>query len=300
MDHEHVASMIGDYAMDRLGDDEKGELEGHLGSCASCRALLEQARELKEVLPGAGSEALLAHVQAEHLTRYARNPRALEPRLTSWIEEHLQSCTPCREAVEIVRDLESDGKPGGEPSLTTPRPDRVTLWDWLARTLLRPVPAMAYLVLLVAVVGLWIGGRDSSTPAPHTNIELLLPGVSLYPEERFRSGESHEAEPVEIAFEAGRDLYLRVHTEIDDRILADAAAAFRLEISGGGQDVASRRLDRFELSDLGILSLKLRGEALRAGESYRVEVRLDHPASSRHDEVLFERTFRLIASGGAR
>jgi len=256
MDHEHVASMIGDYAMDRLGDDEKSELEGHLGSCASCRALLEQARELKEVLPAAGSEALLAHVQAEHLTRYARDPRALEPRLTSWIEEHLQSCTPCREAVEIVRDLESDGKPEREPSRTAPRPDRVTLWDWLARTLLHPAPAMAYLVLLVAVVGVWIG-------------------------------------------EAGRDLHLRVHTEIDDRILADEAAAFRLEISGDGQGVASRHLDRVELSDLGILDLKLSREALRAGESYRLEVRLDHPASSRHDEVLFERTFRLVASGGA-
>jgi len=299
MDHEHVASMIGDYAMDRLGDDEKGELEGHLGSCASCRALLEQARELKEVLPGAGSEALLAHVQAEHLTRYARDPRVLEPRLTSWIEEHLQSCTPCREAVEIVRDLESDGKPEREPSRTAPRPDRVTLWDWLARTLLHPAPAMAYLVLLVAVVGVWIGGRDSSAPTPHTTLELLPPGVSLYPEERFRSEGSQEAEPVEIAIQAGRDLHLRVHTEIDDRILADEAAAFRLEISGDGQGVASRHLDRVELSDLGILDLKLSREALRAGESYRLEVRLDHPASSRHDEVLFERTFRLVASGGA-
>jgi len=290
MDHEHVASMIGDYAMDRLDDDEKHELEGHLGSCASCRALLEQARELREVLPGAGSEALLAHVQAEHLTRYAREPRALEPRLTSWIGEHLQSCTPCREAVEIVRDLESTGEPAGA---LTPR-------GWLARTLLHPVPAMAYLVLLVAVVGVWIGGRDPSAPSRHSSIELLPPAVSLYPEERFRSGESQEAEPIEIAVEAGRALHLRVHTEIDDRILADEAAAFRLEISGGGETVASLHLGRSELSDLGILNLKLRGDALRAGESYRLEVRLDHPASPRHDEVLFERTFRLATKGEPR
>ena len=300
MDHERLASMIGDYAMDRLGDDEKGEIEGHLGSCASCRALLEQARALKEVLPGAGSEVLLAHVQAEHLTRYARDPRALEPRLTSWIEEHLQSCAPCREAFEIVRDLESIEKPGAEPARTAARPERVTLWDRLARTVLHPVPAMAYLALLVAVVGVWIGGRDTSTPTPHTPLELLPPGVSLYPEERFRSEGSQEAEPVEIAIEAGRDLHLRVHTEIDDRILADEAAAFHLEITGDGQSVATRHLDRAELSDLGILDLKLSGEALRAGESYRLEVRLDHPASSRHDEVLFERTFRLFASGEAR
>jgi hypothetical protein len=300
MDHEHVASMIGDYAMDRLGDDEKGEVEGHLGSCASCRALLEQARELKEVLPGAGSEALLAHVQAEHLTRYARSPRALEPRLTSWIEGHLQSCSPCREAVEIVRDLDPAGKAEGEPARTASRPDRVTLWSWLARSVLHPVPAMAYLVLLVGVVGVWVGGRDSSTPTPHSALELLPPGVSLYPEERFRSEGTQEAEPVEIAIEAGRDLHLRVHTEIDDRILADETAAFHLEISGDGQGLASRHLGRAELSDLGILDLKLSGEALRAGESYRLEVRLDHPASSRHDEVLFERTFRLVPSGEAR
>jgi hypothetical protein len=157
---------------------------------------------------------------------------------------------------------------------------------------------MAYLVLLVVVAGVWIGGRDSSTPAPPGSIELLPPGVSLYPVERFRSQGSRVAEPVEIAFEAGRDLHLRVHTEIDERILADQAASFRLEISGGGPGVASRHVDRLELSDLGILDLQLRGERFRAGESYRLEIRLDHPASPRHDEVLFERTFRLVAGGG--
>jgi hypothetical protein len=159
---------------------------------------------------------------------------------------------------------------------------------------------MAYLVLLVAVVGVWIGGRDPSAPSRHSSIELLPPAVSLYPEERFRSGEREQTEPVEIAVEVGRALHLRVHTEIDDRILADEAAAFRLEISGGGETVASLHLGRSELSDLGILNLKLRGDALRAGESYRLEVRLDHPASPRHDEVLFERTFRLATKGEPR
>jgi hypothetical protein len=287
-----MASRIGDYAMDRLGDDERREIDAHLDSCESCRALAEQARELRAILPTAGDEILLGHIQAGHLTRYAARPEDLDPRLASWIEDHLRSCDACRDAVEVLRET---GPVERGPDLPTPSRSRegASLWSRLTRTVLHPAPALAYLVLLVAVIGLWVGGRGPTTPSA-SDIELLTPGFSLYPEERYRSEGGHEAEPVEIELGAGGDVVLRVHTEIDDRILDDETAAFRLEISGDGETVTSRRFERSGLSDLGVLSLRLRAGVLRPGPVYRIEVRLDQPGSPRHDEVLFERTFRIV------
>ena len=146
MEHEQAAALIADYATGRLDADERGTIERHVASCAGCRELLAEARELRRALQLERPEQLMAHVQSAHLTRFALDRSGLDSGLSSWIEEHLSSCDACREAVEILRSEPARGP-----------------WEWLSRTILQPVPALAYLVLLVAVIGLWSVSRSPLT-----------------------------------------------------------------------------------------------------------------------------------------
>jgi hypothetical protein len=289
MKHEQAENLIADYAMGRLGEDECKAIERHIKNCAACRAMLAEARELRDVLRLERPERLLAHVQAAHLTRFALDRSSLEPRLSTWIEEHLSSCDACREAAEILRSESSDSPGPIRPSVRAPDVPSRGPWEWLSRTVLQPAPALAYLVMLVAVVGLWSVSDRTPTMAPSEPDALLLPpAISVYPAERFRSDGPTEVEPVSIPAPADGDLYLRIHSEIDEAVLENPAATLRFGISDGAEIVVAGPIVPGGITELGVLQLRIRAGLLEPGRTYRLEIGLDG------DEPLFHRDLVLV------
>jgi len=287
MKHDRAAPLIADYALGRLDDADRDEVGGHIARCEDCRELLEQARELREVLGSTDAGRLLAHVQSRHLTRYALDPASMDGKLTAWIARHVEGCAACREAVDLVREPEPAVAPerrlGAAPAVT---PDRGGLWRWLERTILHPAPALAYLVLLAGVGVVWVAGR-----AP-TGIEVLAPAVPIYPVEQFRSEGGVEPRPIEITLDATQDLHLQVHTDIEDA-LREPNVAFRLEIRSDDDTLVSRELVPSDLSEFGVLGLRVPAKRLESGRTYRITLRLDDPDSPRDGDLLFDRSFRV-------
>jgi hypothetical protein len=115
---------------------------------------------------------------------------------------------------------------------------------------------------------------------------LLPPAISVYPAERFRSDGPTEVEPVSIPVPVDGDLYLRIHTEIDEAVLENPAASFRFEISDRGNIVVAGPIDHGGITKLGVLQLKVRAGLLEPGPIYRLEIDLDDGESLFHRDLV--------------
>jgi hypothetical protein len=163
-----IAEALPFYVNGTISEAERREVEAHLPGCAACRALLEDLRSLAEAMRR-GGEDLLDHVHAAHLEAYVSGSRPLDRDLGRWIGSHLAACAPCREAADALReDLTVVQGGAGRASPAAPaaaRAPRRGIWSSLSRTLLHPVPAAAYLALLVAALAV-LAPPGGEAPAP--------------------------------------------------------------------------------------------------------------------------------------
>lgn len=57
MTHDEVVELLGAFALDATGPEERAQVEAHLAECPRCRSEVDAHREMAAVLAGQGSEA---------------------------------------------------------------------------------------------------------------------------------------------------------------------------------------------------------------------------------------------------
>ena len=187
-----------------LDEAETAEVEAHVAGCAECSGLLEFADELKTGLRARYS----AHPDADDLVCFAENKAGMDPVIRSRIETHLSLCPACREELAILEAVdrggveradstETAGVSRSEPAASTPVLGR--LWSLLRGSILRPIPAAVYLILVALGIGLYTGGplrRWAAVSGPGKGevgmlqgadgVSGMLSGVVVLPDETGR------------------------------------------------------------------------------------------------------------------
>jgi len=147
------------YPTANLDEQERQQVEEHVAKCAACADLLEFASQL-----GKSLEALqAAHPESAVLDRFVVTPDSLSPREHAEIETHLSLCPDCAQVAQVLSTVVQETSTGraeagrGMPGLAGSRRS-VTggiwgrCWDLLAASVLRPIPAAVYLVLVIGAI----------------------------------------------------------------------------------------------------------------------------------------------------
>lgn len=278
-EHE-LARLIPWYANGTLPPDESVELERHLKTCADCRALLEQARTNRELAAGADATRHLEHVDPRLLTQYAESPGSLDDETIAWIESRLRACADCREALarleEVAASL-SASRAADKPSLLR------RLWDGLAGSVLQPVPALAYLLALFAVVSWygWFRGPDGTLAPPIGD----LSAIAVDADRAWRSDEPVPPEEV-LELPAGT-VVLEARTDLDAEDVV-RAERFEAELLLDGEVVSRQRLD----ADGFLIPVVLHADALLAGRDYVLVIRFVGAGHPLDGQPFFRKTLR--------
>jgi hypothetical protein len=326
--HDSVARLIPWYAAGSLGPAESAEVETHLAGCDECRDLLALARGFRRLAPHARQEALFDHIQAQRLVEFAENPGALEPEARRFITTHIQSCTPCAEALEILEDMGRSsmtgdpramaGDPGAMPAspsgpLDAIRKAMADLWDRLGRTVLRPGPALAYLAALVVLLVALAIRRPAPGPAPDLaqsnpvqqapapaqsiqppdRIALLPPAIELPEEVVFRDGAKAPAPLVIERPAASGPIVFSLVTSLAAEDLSGAKARFRLVLVQGDRTVFERECRGADFDRRGRLLLTLDPATIAVGAPCLARILRVAPGTPADGEELYRRSFVL-------
>jgi hypothetical protein len=321
------ARLIPWYAAGTLGAEESAQVEAHLSSCDACRDYLAIARGFRRLGRQASLESFFDHVQSQRLVEFAEDPAGLEEEARRFITTHIQSCRVCAEALEILEDL-GRAPALGRPAAALDRPGAtldtgpppfhrrawqacIDVWRRLSRTLLHPVPALAYLTALViafSVLPLRTPGPETGSqppvvepgPPPPTGVparppvSFVPPAFDLPGEVVFRSGGQPPA-PAKLPLRAGAEaVALTLVPDLDKEDLQDAAAAFRVEILQEGRPVFEADMRAADFDRRGRLTLLLDPAAVSTSVPCRVRLLLVKPGDSRDGEELYRRTFLLV------
>ncbi|HSF20233.1 MAG TPA: tetratricopeptide repeat protein [Vicinamibacteria bacterium] len=162
--------------LEELGPTARSELEQHAEICRGCGATLRDYRGIMTALRGVGASA---HVEAEHLTRFAiyraapTEPDYDQTRMSdadvTRIENHIGDCSGCRSAVNSIihqySEMDHFLAEAGVPSVSIDPPmSAASARNWFGRALagmkstlvLRPAYPAGGLALAAAVVLLWM------------------------------------------------------------------------------------------------------------------------------------------------
>jgi len=305
-DADPIAPLIPWYATGTLAAEDSVRVEEHLPTCDACRGLLATARGFRRLAPGIPLETALGHVQAQLLVEYVDDPGSLEPDTRRFVATHLASCKDCAEALEILEDLGSTAAASADAAPAQPvSPGVLSMvrrgWRWLTRTLLRPLPALAYLaaaIVLLLFPPLREGeGEGARVPQPQLRPPVsVLPRATVLPEELLRRGPGEEpSAPIEILLRAGEEqLILELVTSIETEQLRDPDAAFHVEIAEGERLVFEALRHGPDFEPTGRLRLLLDPEALAAGPVHTVRLTFVKPGDPLDGEEVFRRSFRLV------
>ena len=221
------------------------------------------------------------------------------------LEDHLVGCEAC---AEEVLELEA-GWGRLEGDLSRAAPSRPAVWGLLARTVLRPVPALVYLVaLLLAYPVFRVVGPAGRPQAPSAGdaraLSPVVPRtVRLVGEPLFRGDRALREEPyppTEIPWSPVREdpLLLELQGDVRPEDLPEAGAVLRVEILEGDRPVWWDDIGTGDLDERGVLRLLLAGDGLFPGRVYVLRVRLvedDRPP----EHVVFRRSFLLREGASA-
>ena len=286
-----VAPLIPWYANGTLDSASRRSVEQHLTTCASCRALLESARLQAAQSNVDAMAAMQRHVHPRLLTMYAEEPEAIEEETARWIEGKLDSCATCREAyermLEVGTRLALDSAEAAPP-VAAQRDPLARIWGWLSSTLLRPAPALAYLLLLVLIVPwLWRDeGRGSGT-AP-----LRSPAVVPVEGERATRAAGVDPDAPLVLESSGDTVLLELRTELTVEDLADPGLDYSVELERDGSRLWSERRALVELvprEGSVIVPVVLDPGVLEAGVRYDVLLRVRKPGDPLDGQALFRR-----------
>lgn len=290
----HVEELLPWFVNGTLTGEERGLVEGHLAGCGECRDLHAFALEQLEL---ARDPEALEHVDPLLLVTYVEAPETLEADAAGFVEERLAACEHCRAAHEALVEVEAS-LAGSGARTTADRPFRQaepgrsfaeSLWARLARTLLHPVPALAYLVVLAVLVPVTVMQIGDGEPR----------GGVLGPVERIVVTGDRAVRGVSAP--AGRDLSVPAEASGGGAVLVELVTdlapadlpryqAFVVEIEQDGEIVASHQLARDALvTRRGRVSaeIALYPDRLGPGVPYELTLRVVQPGSPLDGQALF-------------
>ncbi len=287
-EHEAIEQLIPWYETGSLLAEERARVERHLPSCAACRELLDHAHAQRSMLRRKGP-AFLAHVDPVLLTEFAERPGDLDLATRRWIERKLEECETCREAYALLGDVAASLAPARVPARR-----RSGLWEWLGATVLRPAPALAYL-LLVGVLVPYVLLRESGGGAPLSTAPIfVVPAESTLRDE----AGPQVTPPLVVPMPEGPDdsVILMLRTSIVEADLRGGALPLRVQLRRGSETVWSKGIAPGELDfreGPGVLPLVLRAGTLHAGEDYEVSIRAVLAGDPLDGQALFRRRLAM-------
>jgi hypothetical protein len=254
--------------------------------------MLEHVRAHASVLARRSVASLTRHVDPVLLTEFAERPETLDAQTRQWIERKLKECEICGEAYARLREVEQSLAPMSMP-VVSQRWKR--LREWLAATILHPVPALAYLLLLALLAPFVLmrntGNGGAGAPPLATAPVVVVTGESTA---RGEQGGGAGAEPVVLRLPSDPSgaLVVLLSTSLVESDLRGGKLPLQVELRRAGTLVWSKRIGAEDLQyqeGRAELPLVLRGEALRAGNDYELDIRAVLPGDPLDGQALFRR-----------
>jgi len=303
-DSHRVAKLIPWYVNGSLSAEERREVDEHLAGCDECRASVDEARELVD-LGRLDDDALLDHVQAQHLERFAGDPESLEPALSEWIGRHVESCEACRCALDTLRRLDLRDELLREPTTDTGRviafEDRRRerkpaaasassgFWELLGRTVLHPAAAAVYLIALVLSVPIY----RALAPQPQTDLSPAQRWGGAVDLPVLSDVMRGETGAVEVVVAAGQPVVpLALEFDVPPELTGSMPIGFEITENGTvvwSHEMTAERVSR-NLSDSGLVVLLIPASALKPG-THRTIVK---PADAIEARPLLETPFEIV------
>ena len=288
-----VAELIPWYVNGTLEEEKRKLVEEHLAECASCRARLDDARSFSRGMRSAPASELREHVDARLLTDYVERRGTLEPDTVRWVETRLAACETCREAharlVEVSHALE-----GGTARAVERRPLIEGLWSFLAATVLRPAPALAYLLALALLVPvIWL----ARPVTPPEGIAATPTRVAVEGDRATRAGApgGTSAAPLEISASASTVL-LELETELEPGDL-ERIQSLTIELRRGDVllwSAPAPTADVLVRNGRVVVPVVLRPGGLARGDDHEILLRVSRPGDPLDGQALFRRKLRIV------
>ena len=258
------------------------------------------------------------HVQGQLLVEFHETPETLDPEVTEFIRVHLGDCKLCAGALAILEELpamadmpDTEARPRDHP---LPIPQTRSSWKEWAAALWRPLPALGFAALLLALLLpayliLRQGPGEGTTSL--TDIALIslprevggmgrLPrAISVAGATMFRRAPGEDDSPaVELPF-AGENplLLLDLSPDIDPEDLADPLARFHLVLLQENRVLFQRGVPTSEFDPRGRLQIVLHAAHLSPAVTYTLLIRYEKAGDPLDGEALFRRTIRLRQPG---
>ena len=292
---EHVASLIPWYVKGTLAGADRTRVEQHLQACRGCAGLLEQAAELKEIYSAVPPAAFEEHPQAQLLGEVAEDPDALEPEAVRWVLSHAAGCAGCGEALAACRALLAEAEP--QPRSAAAMAASIGLAERARRLpaipLLRPLPALAYLLAMAALA--IPAFRHLTGPGIGSGAIAELPGEIVMTDELVRAGEVPRAA---IEVPRGGAVVLTLRTAIDRQDLQDPGAAFRVEIRSGAEVIWAERRAGAAFDPDGTIRIVVDRRRLVADRPHVVAIVYEKAGDPMDGRSLFQRAFVVTGAAG--
>lgn len=288
-DHDRIAALLPWYANGSLDADERAAVERHVEGCPSCSALLEQARGQSNFVRIA-RETRGDHIEPSLLTRFVEAPESLEPEARDRIEATLASCRTCREARDLLLDVGARLEQAESARDRAGSAVRPSLWDRLAATLLRPAPALAYLLALVILApALLVSLRGKNVPIGAPAAVVRTTGESAL---RDVDGDTIETAPLRLSADGPTLLILETGLAPTDL----ERLGFEIELVRGERLLWSRPTSgqEFVVDDGQVrLPLMLRTDRLRHSVDHQVILRVRRDGDALDGQPLFRRHLQV-------
>ena len=279
-----IATLLAFHANGTLSEEDGNRVEAHLAGCIECRALLGLARLARAGMSTGFDPA--RHVQAQLLAEFVETPEALGEETRAWVASHLQGCDVCASVVPVLRGLPAvargETRDVGRSSVAAP-PAR--LWELLKATVLRPVPAMAYLA--IAAIGVvWILRGGGTGPVEPDPAALLPAPIPVHGEIAMRGGETASS-PLRIVAPPGAQVRLALRTDLDPEETSPSAPRLRLVLRRGGDVLWSATVDPGAIPADGVLEMTL--QPARLPWEVPLELALERDASGDQPPLFLKR-----------
>lgn len=235
---------------EELDAEERRWIEEHAAICPACAERLKLAHDLKDHL-----HEKPPHLDPDLLIRAVAERDSLTERERRLADEHLAACAHCREEARILQSLDRPAAHRGRGT-----------WETLARTLLQPIPAAAYLMAAIVAVVL-LGTRQRGEELHPVGEVVLLPDMGVVT----RAADAADEGATAIA--AGEQHFLLLEfLNLREPPAADGIYALKI-LKEGGSEMPSyvQRVSGRSFRETYSLGLVITPGMLRAGR-YTIEV----------------------------
>ncbi len=307
--HQRVSTLLAWYAAGTLDDGDRALVENHVEQCPECHDALALALQQAELARDGNLDEHLEHLHPLLLVQFADDPAALDDDTRRYVQSRLDTCDACRGAYERLREVDEaiarEHVTGSASESVTesvkdaaralrdhdaaaPGPLR-RFFDLLGATVLRPAPALAYLVMLAVLLpALWLSRDAADRP-----VLMPAPVLSVIGDTAVRSdGSGGQVAPAPLAVDAAQHLVqLWLVTGFDAAVL-EHVESFEVALARDGRVIWRSSRSKRELVAVGtdlVLPLVFDASQLAMGKTYELTITAVAPGSLLDGKAIWKR-----------